>query len=79
VTIIGAMALHGIIGAMTFRGTDTPAFLTLSRKFSYRPCGEATVVMDNFSSHLVTGVKEAIESVGAKLVYLSPYSPDFSN
>jgi len=28
--------------------------------------------MDNFSSHLVTGVKEAIESVGAKLVYLSP-------
>jgi len=34
--------------------------------------------MDNFSSHLVTGVKEAIESVGAKLVYLSPIPQIFS-
>ncbi len=34
--------------------------------------------MDNFKSHHVEEVREAIESVGAKLVYLSPYSPDFS-
>lgn len=34
--------------------------------------------MDNFSSHKVTGIKEAIEAVGIRLVYLSPYSPDFS-
>ncbi len=33
--------------------------------------------MDNFSSHKVVGIKEAIESVGAHLIYLSPYSPDF--
>lgn len=38
----------------------------------------ASVVMDNFSSHKVKGIKEAIEAVGASLVYLSPYSPDFS-
>jgi len=36
------------------------------------------VVMDNLSSHKVAGVKEAIESVGAKLLYLPPYSPDFN-
>ena len=36
------------------------------------------VVMDNLSSHKVSGVKEAIESVGAKVIYLPPYSPDFS-
>ena len=37
--------------------------------------------MDNFSSHKVAGIKEAIEieSVGAHLIYLSPYSPDFSS
>ena len=35
-----------------------------------------SVVMDNLSSHKVLGVKEAIESVGAKVVYLPPYSPD---
>ena len=37
-----------------------------------------TVVMDNLSSHKVVGVKEAIESVGAKVLYLPPYSPDFN-
>ncbi len=26
----------------------------------------------------VAGIQEAIEAVGARLVYLSPYSPDFS-
>ena len=36
------------------------------------------VVMDNLSSHKIEGVKEAIESVGAKVLYLPPYSPDFN-
>ena len=36
------------------------------------------VVMDNLSSHQIAGVQKAIESVGAKLVYLPPYSPDFN-
>ena len=36
------------------------------------------VVMDNLSSHKKAGVREAIESVGAKLLYLPPYSPDFN-
>jgi transposase len=39
---------------------------------------EDIVVMDNLSSHKVVGVKKAIESVGARLVYLPPYSPDFN-
>lgn len=36
------------------------------------------VVMDNLSSHKRIGVREAIESVGASLLYLPPYSPDFN-
>ena len=39
---------------------------------------EDIVVMDNLSSHKVAGVKEAIESVGAKVIYLPPYSPDLN-
>ena len=35
-------------------------------------------VMDNLPAHKVQGVTEAIASVGAKVVYLSPYSPDFN-
>ena len=36
------------------------------------------VVMDNLSSHKVAGVREAIESVGASVWYLPPYSPDMN-
>ena len=36
------------------------------------------VVLDNLSSHKVAGVKAAIESVGAKVIYLPPYSPDLN-
>ena len=37
-----------------------------------------TVVIDNLASHKVAGVREAIEAVGAKLLYLPPYSPDLN-
>jgi transposase len=36
------------------------------------------VVMDNLSAHKVAGVREAIASAGAKVVYLPPYSPDLN-
>ena len=35
-------------------------------------------MMDNLSSHKMAGVKAAIESAGAALRYLPPYSPDFN-
>lgn len=34
--------------------------------------------MDNLSPHKATGVREAIEAVGASLRYLPPYSPDLN-
>src|SRR5271155_5867103 len=36
------------------------------------------VIADNLGSHNVTGVREAIEAVGASLRYLPPYSPDLN-
>jgi transposase len=36
------------------------------------------VVMDNLAAHKVAGVRELIESRGAELRYLPPYSPDFN-
>lgn len=38
--------------------------------------GGDVVVMDNLASHKHPSVREAIESVGARLLYLPPYSPD---
>jgi transposase len=36
------------------------------------------VVMDNLAAHKVDGVRALIEAVGARLVYLPPYSPDLN-
>ena len=37
-----------------------------------------TVILDNLPAHKVAGVREAVEAVGARLLYLPPYSPDFN-
>ena len=34
--------------------------------------------MDNLSSHKVSGIESAIRAVGASVMYLPPYSPDFN-
>src|SRR5690606_31171698 len=36
------------------------------------------VVMDNLPAHKTSGVRDAIERAGAKLMFLPPYSPDFN-
>jgi transposase len=36
------------------------------------------VIMDNLPAHKVSGVRQAIEAAGAKVLYLPPYSPDFN-
>jgi transposase len=36
------------------------------------------VIMDNLTSHKVTGVIDPIIAAGASVVYLPPYSPDFN-
>ena len=36
------------------------------------------VILDNLATHKVRGIVEAIEAVGARLLYLPPYSPDFN-
>ncbi|MEA5576965.1 transposase [Anabaena sp. UHCC 0451] len=38
----------------------------------------AVVVMDNLKAHKMNGIIEMIESVGARVVYLSPYLPEFN-
>jgi transposase len=34
--------------------------------------------MDNLSAHDITAITPLIESVGARVINLSPYSPDFN-
>ena len=36
------------------------------------------VIIDNLPAHKRTGVRAAIQAIGARLLYLPPYSPDFN-
>lgn len=80
VTMIGGVSLQGFVAGLTFQGgTDSLAFQTYVTEVLVPNLWKgACVVMDNFSSHKVAGIKEAIEAAGARLVYLPPYSPDFN-
>lgn len=80
VTLIGAMALSGLIASFSFDGaTDGDTFLFFVEHLLCPQLWQgAVVVMDNLSAHEVSGIREALQRVGASIVYLSPYSPDFN-
>lgn len=79
-TILGAMSLRGMIATMTIEeATDADIFLAYVEHVlcpALRP-GDV-VIMDNLSSHKVSGVRKRIESAGAEVLYLPPYSPDLN-
>ncbi len=80
VTMVGSMGLEGISAAMSFEGPMNGAVFEVFVEQVLGPTlveGDV-VVMDNLPAHKVEGIEQAIESRGATLVYLPPYSPDFS-
>ena len=79
-TILGAMSVRGMIATMTIEAaTDAEIFLAfLDHVLCPALRAGDVVVMDNLSSHKVTGVRERIEQAGAELLYLPPYSPDLN-
>jgi len=79
-TLIAAVRLAGACAPWLFEGAmDGELFLAWVRQGlvpTLQP--EDLVIMDNLATHKVAGVREAIESAGARLLYLPPYSPDFN-
>jgi transposase len=80
ITILGALSWYGLEAVMTVDGaTDTEVFRVYVTRVlvpTLRP-GDV-VIMDNLAAHKVAGIEAAITSAGARLVYLPPYSPDWS-
>ena len=80
VTMLAALGSHGIEAMMTIEGaTDTEVFRVYVEQV-LRPTlhpGDI-VIMDNLRAHKASGIREAIEQIGARLLYLPPYSPDLS-
>lgn len=80
VTILGALTLRGPLESMCINGATTgEVFLTyLDRVLLPQLWKGAVVIMDNLSAHKAKAVRQKIEAAGARLLYLSPYSPDFN-
>lgn len=80
ITLIGALARSGLLASFTFEGwTNQDVFLTYVKEVLVPQLWPgACVVMDNLPAHKAKKVREAIESVGARIEFLSPYSPDFN-
>jgi transposase len=79
-TTLGAMSLRGIDAAMTIEAaTDAEIFRAYVEQVLCPKLRHGDVViMDNLSAHKVSGIREQIESCGAQLIYLPPYSPDLN-
>lgn len=65
---------------MTINGSvDTAVFLSyVNSVLAPQLWAGAIVVMDNLKVHHAQRVRCAIETVGARVVFLPPYSPDLS-
>ena len=79
-TFIADLRCNGLTAPMVLDGPmDGEAFLVYIQSFLCPTLKPGDIVIaDNLPAHKVAGVKEAIEKVGATLLYLPPYSPDFN-
>ena len=79
-TFIGGLRLSGMSAPMVLDGPMTGAwFLAYVEQVlapTLRP-GDI-VVLDNLPAHKAVAAREAVEAVGARLMFLPPYSPDFN-
>jgi len=80
ISILGALSLDGLIATMSIQGSvNTNVFVTyLQEVLAPQLWAGALVVMDNLPVHQAAAVREVIETAGAHLVFLPPYSPDLS-
>jgi transposase len=79
-TILGALRHDGTIAALVYEGGTNVsvmrAFAAGELQTILRP--QDIVVMDNLSAHKDADVIAAIQSAGAKVCFLPPYSPDLN-
>ena len=80
VTVIGAITYQGVLAHEAINGSmKGQNFLEfVSQKLAPQLWPGAVVVMDNLPARKVAGVIEAIEQVGARVLYQPPYSPEFN-
>jgi transposase len=80
VSTIAALTVEGILGFGSFDGaTDTETFLTfVSEGLAPHLKPGQVVVLDNLPAHKSPKIDALIESAGARVLRLPPYSPDYN-
>lgn len=79
-TIVSLMSLSGVEATMTLEGAlDTAAFNAYCEEF----LGDCVtpgdiIVLDNLAAHRASQIEEIVKECGGRVLWLSPYSPDFS-
>jgi transposase len=79
-TFVGGLRLSGMTAPMVLDGAmNRPAFLAwVEQALAPTLAPGDVVVMDNLPAHKPAAVRAAIETRGAELRYLPPYSPDLN-
>jgi transposase len=79
-TLVAGLRSTGMMAPMVLDGPmNRLAFLAYVRQVLVPELEPGDVViMDNLPAHKGSKVRKAIEAVGAGLLYLPPYSPDFN-
>lgn len=79
-TVLAALTIDGVLASMSVPSpTDGDVFLAfVEQVLAPRLESGHVVILDNLRAHKVDGVRQLIESRGATVLYLPPYSPDFN-
>ena len=80
VSLIGAMSLNQVMTQVALRGAvNTLTFEAfIHQRLIPMLWKGACIILDNCSIHFSHDMKQWIEDAGAHLIYLPPYSPEFS-
>lgn len=80
VSVIGAISLNGLLTQWSSLGAvDGLTFEAfMAQKLVPQLWKGAVVIMDNCSIHKAAAIEALLTAAGARLIYLPPYSPDFS-
>ena len=80
ISTIAAMSVNGIVASGSFDGaTDTELFITFVREgLLPRLKPGQVLVLDNLPAHKSVEIDRLIETIGARVLRLPPYSPDFN-
>lgn len=79
-SIISLMSLTGVEATMLVEGAvDTLCFDVFCDEL-LRPCLKSgdIVVLDNLAAHRASRIEETVKGCGGQVIWLPPYSPDFS-